>query len=56
MSRTQIIGPAATVGATAATLPVTGQPVFVLAAIGVGLVLAGGLLVRAGRTGQNPRA
>jgi LPXTG-motif cell wall-anchored protein len=50
MSQTKVFGPVAAAGATAATLPVTGNNVMTAALIGVGLVAAGLLMVRSART------
>jgi LPXTG-motif cell wall-anchored protein len=49
MSQPKVIGPVAVAGATAASLPVTGNAVFSLALAGLGLVAAGLLLLRASR-------
>ena len=49
MSQPKVIGPVATAGAAAATLPVTGNPVIPMVVAGLGLVFAGALLVRSTR-------
>ncbi len=50
MSQTKVFGPVAAAGATAATLPVTGNNVMTAALVGVALVAAGLLMVRSART------
>ena len=49
MSSTKVTGVVVTGGATAASLPVTGSPVFAIVVAGVALVAAGFLMVRASR-------
>ena len=49
MSQSKVVGAAAAGGATAASLPVTGSPVFAIIAAGVAMLVGGVLLVRAGR-------
>jgi LPXTG-motif cell wall-anchored protein len=49
MSQSKVVGAAAAGGATAASLPVTGSPVFAIVAAGLAMVVGGVLLVRAGR-------
>lgn len=50
MYQPKVLGPVAAVGATMATLPVTGQSVVGIALVGVGLLVAGALLIRASRS------
>ncbi|GAA0714970.1 LPXTG cell wall anchor domain-containing protein [Dactylosporangium roseum] len=49
MSCTKVAGGAATCGAAAGSLPVTGSPVFAIVLAGVALVVTGFLMVRASR-------
>lgn len=54
MSQPKVLGPAATMGATAAALPVTGSPVVTLFVVGAVMVVAGLLLIRASRLRRDP--
>ncbi|MBN1173553.1 MAG: LPXTG cell wall anchor domain-containing protein [Micromonosporaceae bacterium] len=49
MSQPRVIGSVATAGATAATLPVTGQPVATMVFAGVAFIVGGLLLIRSSR-------
>jgi LPXTG-motif cell wall-anchored protein len=49
MSGTKVTGVIVTGGSTAASLPVTGSPVFAIIVAGVALVATGFLMVRASR-------
>jgi len=49
MSQPKVLGPAAAVGATAATLPVTGNSVVTMVLIGLAMVAGGLLVLRATR-------
>jgi LPXTG-motif cell wall-anchored protein len=49
MSQPKVLGPLAAAGATAATLPVTGNNVVTAALAGLVLVAAGMLLIRSAR-------
>ena len=49
MSQAKVFGPIAAAGATAATLPVTGNNVVTAALVGLSLLAAGLLLVRSAR-------
>jgi LPXTG-motif cell wall-anchored protein len=46
MSQPKVVGSVVAVGTTVAALPVTGQPIAALALAGLGLIVAGGLLMR----------
>src|SRR3712207_9363948 len=50
MSQTKVLGPVAAAGATAATLPVTGNNVVTAVLVGLALVAGGLLMVRSART------
>jgi LPXTG-motif cell wall-anchored protein len=50
MSQAKVFGPMAAAGATAATLPVTGNNVVTAALVGFAMVATGMLLVRSART------
>jgi LPXTG-motif cell wall-anchored protein len=49
MSQSKVLGPLAAAGATAATLPVTGNNVMTVALVGFAMVASGLLLVRSAR-------
>ena len=49
MSQSKVLGPVAAAGATAATLPVTGNNVVTAALVGFALVAGGLLMVRSAR-------
>jgi len=49
MSQSKVLGPVAAAGATAATLPVTGNNVVPAALVGFALVAGGLLMVRSAR-------
>jgi LPXTG-motif cell wall-anchored protein len=53
MSTPKVLGPVAAAGASAATLPVTGNNVVTAALVGFALVAAGLLLIRSSRTRRN---
>jgi LPXTG-motif cell wall-anchored protein len=49
MSQSKVLGPIAAAGATAATLPVTGNNVVTVALVGFALVAGGMLMLRSAR-------
>ena len=53
MSGTKVTGVVVTGGATAASLPVTGSPVFAITVAGMAMLVAGVLMVRAARFNRN---
>jgi hypothetical protein len=53
MSQSKVVGAATAGGATAASLPVTGSPIVAIVAAGLFMVVAGVLMVRAGRFQRN---